>query len=468
MQKKSGCGFRGLSEYLLRNGRGQIVAGPVAGRSARELSHEFGLLRRLNPKLRQAVVHFSISPAPGDPAFTDSQWQALAERFMCDLGYADAPWVGVIHRDTDHVHLHVMGCRIDYQGKTVSNFNDFPRAEAIMRRVEADYGLRALTSSRELRDKAKPCKPHKVAKSRKTAPRPIDKPSGDNAMNDTAQTPANPFDPSDPQHATWPQPSEPGRDLAELAIVNTSPSIMMPSAGVAEPLTKKQAQAMRRSLVEEDYPQRMLTVLGDDLTRVFRHNGGVTLYFKQPGRIADQGDKLTVLGGMDEKLAARRIVAMGRERGWKSITFTGSASFLELAMREALKERLTVVTNDARQAAILAKVMAERQGDMGTVAGPAPMPPGAVPADEDILSLLSELDDLSPQPWPMPPKPAQSTQPVAAPPAAPVMPEVPKSPQVGTMPRFLNLRERLQDRREQHAPTGPGKATSPPAKRPGL
>ncbi|WP_295995925.1 LPD7 domain-containing protein [Rugamonas sp.] len=192
---------------------------------------------------------------------------------------------------------------------------------------------------------------------------------------------------------------------------------------------------------------------------MFRHADGATLYFKQQGRIADQGQKLTVLGGMDEKLAAQRIVALGCERGWKTISFTGSGSFVELAMREALKQRLTIIASDARQEVILAKVMAERQGGMGAIAGPA----GAISADDDIITLLDELDDLPAQPWPMPAQPVPSTVP-QAPPASPV---APKPPQVGVLPRFLNLSERLQDWREQKSQTAPKTNTAPPTKQPG-
>ena len=62
-----GRGFRGLAAYLLRRGRGRIVAGVMAGRTPRELSQEFGVLRRLNPKLNKAVAHLMLSPAPDDP-----------------------------------------------------------------------------------------------------------------------------------------------------------------------------------------------------------------------------------------------------------------------------------------------------------------------------------------------------------------------------------------------------------------
>ena len=455
-----GKGFRGLSAYLLRRGRGHVVAGPMAGRTPRELAKEFGALRRLNPKLIKAVAHLMLSPAPGDPPLTDIQWQAIAERYIRAMGFGNAPWVAVIHQDTDHQHMHLMACRISFDGKTVSDANDFRKSEAIVRKLEIEFGLAAVASP----DGFKPKPSTKLKK--KTTNHP-----GATTMTDstTPSTPTNPFDPSDPQHATWPEPFEPGRDLAELAIVATSPSIVMSGASPAEQLTDTARRNMRRSLVEDDYTQRMQLLLGDDLTRVHNHAHGATLYFKQPGRIADQGDRLTVLGGMEEKLAAQRIVALACGKRWKTITFTGSGSFVERAMREALKQRLTVVASSAGQEAILAKVMAERQGGMGTVAGPTPLPPGAVAGDEDILTPLYELDDLPPPPWSRPTKAKSPTQPVAAPPAAPaVLPaELPKAPPVGVLPMFLNLRERLQDRRERTPLTTPKPPLAPSTKRPG-
>lgn len=288
-------------------------------------------------------------------------------------------------------------------------------------------------------------------------------------MTDSIKPP-NP-DTSNPRHTDGPYPLEPGRDETELAHVHTIPGIVMPGASVAEPLSKKQAQDMRRAIVEPDYESRMRVLLGDDFTRAHRHADGATLYFKQQGRIADQGTKLTVLGGMEQSLAAQRIVTMGIDRGWKSIKFTGSGSFVELAMREALRQQLTVVADGSRQEIILAKIMAERRGRMGAMS----LPPGAVPADEDIPAILAELDDLPAQPGPMLSQPAKSTAPVAPPPAAPSDGDsdtdpnapAPKPPQVGVLPIFLNLAERLQDRRSHNPKGAPATAPVLPTPQPG-
>jgi hypothetical protein len=434
----------------MRYGRGRIIAGTMAGRTPRELSREFGALRRLNPKLTKAVAHLMLSPAPGDPPLSDAQWQEIAQRYAEGMGYADTAWCGVIHDDTDHQHLHIMACRIDLRGKTISDANSYRKSEAIVRRLEADFGLTAVASPTGLK--------------RARRAKPLTTNQGDAPMTDAPTTPPNPFHPDDPQHATWPEPFEPGRDLAELAIINSTPTIQVPSISLATPLSEDEKREMRRPLVEKNYEQRMSRALGSDLTHIYRHPMGTVLYFKQPGRIADHGHTLKVLGGMDEELAACRLVALGRERGWKTISFTGNGSFLELAMREALSERLTVIAKDARQQVILDKVLAERQGSMGTAAGPTPLPPGAVAGCEDILAPLDELDDLPPPPWSRPTKPESPTQPVAAPPAAPA---IPTPPPVGVVPMFRNLRERLQDRREQKAPRTPGPSPAQLGKRPG-
>lgn len=439
-----GRGFRGLAEYLLRDGRGEIVAGPMAGRTPRELAAEFGQLRRLNPKLGKAVAHFSLSPAPGDPPLTEAQWQAIAERFMSEMGF-DSAWCGVIHRDTDHEHLHLMACRIDLNGKTVSDANDYRRAEVAIRGIEADFGLIAV-----------PDPPRKKAK-----PIPTTTPTrGEQTMTDATPPTNNPFNPGDPHHAVWPEGYEPGRDLAELAMTETMDGIVSTSASVGEELTGRRARDMRRPTVEKGYEQGLRQLFGNELDTVYTHAGGAVLYFR-PGRqrIADGGHKLTALGGMPEERSAVRIVAIAKTRGWPSITFTGSPRFIELAMREAMAGGMKIIAQGDEQAAILAKLIAEKQGGMGAMAGPSI---GAHP----ILAPLAELDDIQAQTLS---RTAPPPAPVAPPPAFPEPePQPPRPPVVGVFPAFPNLRERLKERRDrlersQPQPTPP--TTPQPTKR---
>jgi hypothetical protein len=424
-----GRGFRGLAEYVLRNGRGQIVAGPMAGRTPRELAAEFGQLRRLNPKLGKAVAHFSLSPAPGDPPLTEAQWQEIAERFMSEMGF-DSAWCGVVHRDTDHEHLHLMACRVGWDGKTISDANDYRRAEAAIRGIERDYGLVAV-----------PDPPRKKPK-----PNPTTTTKEEDAMTDTT-IPSNPFPPDDPHHAIWPDGFEPGRDLAELGMIETVEGIVATSASVGEELPERRRRDMRRLTVEPGYEPGLRALFGNELATVYKHPGGAVLYFRPgPGRIADAGNKLTSLGDMPEAQSAVRIVAIAKTRAWPSITFTGSPKFVELAMREAMASGMKIIAKGDEQAAILAKLIAEKQGGMGAMAGPSI-------ADDPILAPLAELYDLPTQ---TSPRTAPTPAPVAPSPASPKPePQPQRAPVVGVFPAFPNLRERLKERRHQQARTQP-------------
>ncbi len=452
-----GRGFRGLCAYALRQGRGQIVAGPMAGRTPRELSREFGALRRLNPKLTKAVAHLMLSPAPGDPPLTDSQWQAIADRYIEGMGYAQAPWVGIVHRDTDHQHLHIIACRIGFDGKTVSDANDFRKSEAVVRRLESEFELVSVASPKGIKRKSTPQQANTTTE-------------GAPVMTDTNAMPPNPFNPSDPQHATWPHAYEPGRDLAELAIIDSTPSIVVPSGGVPVPVTTDREREMRRAIVEKGYEAQVQAVFGDVLTRVYRHGGGATLYFRDMGRIADRGSSLQALGDMPDKLAAARIVAMAANppKQWKTISFTGTDAFLLCAMREARKHRIDIVAVGQDQQEILANVMAEEQGGMGSNAGPATGAAApAVPVDP-ILTILSELDEISAQTLPRTAPPLAPVVPAfALPPAPPATPHQPVPAQVlGVLPRFLNLKERIKDRRESRGPAAPAPTTPTAPRKP--
>ena len=442
-KKSNGKGFRGLAQYLLRRGRGDIIAGVMAGHTPRELAHEFGQLRCLNPRMKQAVMHFSISPAPEDPQLTDAQWQHIAQRFIEALGYQDAPWVAVMHRDDPlHVHMHIMTSRIDLKGRTVSNFNDYRKAEKLMRQLEDELGLRSVEGAHGPRHEPQPA----------------------NTTNNHSQ--GGTMQSEDPTRSAPPPASDqpvynPGTSIATLGMVLTHPEIR--ANGASAEVLPKVAREMRRRTLDPDYEGRMRALLGPSLTRAYRHSEGVLLYFREKGEIHDLGSRLIAQGGMEEQLAAQRIVAMGQERGWSNITFTGSPRFIEHAMRAALRARLEVIAKGDQQAEILAKVMAERRGGMGALA----LPVGAIPADQDIQAILAELDDRPAQPGPMPSQPAQPTAPVAPPPAPPDNPTAPKPPQTGVLPIFMNLRERLQDRRAQKTSQAPGTTPAPPVKRPG-
>lgn len=148
-----GKGFRGALEYDLTKEGGQVLDTNMAGENPRELSAEFGEIRKLRPNLGKAVLHVSLSAAPGEK-LTDEQWREIGKRYMDGMGLEKNQFVITRHNDTEHEHIHILANRIRFDGSVTSDSQDYRRQETIMRELERDYGLQRVAPSHEAERKA--------------------------------------------------------------------------------------------------------------------------------------------------------------------------------------------------------------------------------------------------------------------------------------------------------------------------
>lgn len=148
-----GKGFRGALEYDLTKEGGQVLDTNMAGENPRELAAEFGEIRKLRPTLGKAVLHVSLSAAPGEK-LTDEQWREIGKRYMDGMGLEKNQFVITRHNDTEHEHIHILANRIRFDGSVTSDSQDYKRQETIMRELERDYGLQRVAPSHEAERKA--------------------------------------------------------------------------------------------------------------------------------------------------------------------------------------------------------------------------------------------------------------------------------------------------------------------------
>lgn len=148
-----GSGFRGAAEYDIEKEGGKIIDTNMAGENPRELAKEFGEIRKIRRNLRKAVLHVSLSAAPGEK-FTDDQWRDIGKRYMDGMGLEKNQFVTTRHTDTEHEHIHILANRIRFDGSVTSDSQDYKRQEVIMRELERDYGLQRVAPSREAQRKA--------------------------------------------------------------------------------------------------------------------------------------------------------------------------------------------------------------------------------------------------------------------------------------------------------------------------
>jgi hypothetical protein len=148
-----GRGFRGALQYDLSKEEGRVIDTDMNGDGARELAAEFGAIRKLRPGLSKAVLHVSLSAAPGEH-LTDSQWIKIGQRYLNGTGLDRNQYIITRHTDTEHEHIHLLANRIQFDGAVTSDSHDYRRHEILMRAIERDLGLRQVALSMDAERRA--------------------------------------------------------------------------------------------------------------------------------------------------------------------------------------------------------------------------------------------------------------------------------------------------------------------------
>ncbi|MYM23096.1 relaxase/mobilization nuclease domain-containing protein [Duganella sp. FT135W] len=141
-----GRGFRGTLAYDLNPEKGRVIDTNMSGTTERELAKEFGEVRNLRPKLGKAVLHVSLSAAPGEH-LSDEQWREVSMRYLHGMGLENNQYMVTRHLDTEHEHVHLLVNRIRFDGGVTSDSHDYRRQEMLMRAIEREYDLQRVQPS---------------------------------------------------------------------------------------------------------------------------------------------------------------------------------------------------------------------------------------------------------------------------------------------------------------------------------
>lgn len=316
-----GRGFRGAAEYLtggVKTGhfaRGILIDTNLTGTTPRQWAKEAAAFRRLRPTLGKAVFHGCLSLSSEDRQLSGAEWQKIGRQYLAGLGFADCPFVAMRHSDTDHDHCHFLALRITPQGETVSDKNDYKRAEAIVREIEHDFGLIQIPPSNN--------------KKKEIDMDEMDKQAIEARLEESS-------------NEAW----------ENLATVTPLPDPMIEVPGN---LTEKQRRELRRQLLDKEYQDMIRAKLGSWVRHIHAHPGGLTIYAHDKGYIKDRGDTITA-HGMSNTQAAERLIELAIAKGWGSVVLRGDDAFLREVMAMALRMGLSVQPLDDHQLAILLEV----------------------------------------------------------------------------------------------------------------
>jgi hypothetical protein len=138
----TGRSFGGCVRYVVNKPEAKILSVEgVRMQNASAIIHDFNLQRKMRPELGKAVGHLVLSWSKEDSAkLSDDIMIERAKEYMKKVGIRDTQYVVVRHSDRAHPHLHLIYNRVDNNGKTISDKNNFAKNVKACKEITLKYG----------------------------------------------------------------------------------------------------------------------------------------------------------------------------------------------------------------------------------------------------------------------------------------------------------------------------------------
>jgi hypothetical protein len=137
--------FRSCCRYVCQyQSRAEVLkAEGVRGHDHKLMAEDFENQRILRPDKRQAVFHSVLSFYPGEKV-SDKKMVEIAEQYLTRIGMVNTQYVIAKHTDRDHLHMHVIGNRVDNEGHSIAEGWLGLRAKKVAQELTRKHDLKAV------------------------------------------------------------------------------------------------------------------------------------------------------------------------------------------------------------------------------------------------------------------------------------------------------------------------------------
>ncbi len=135
--------FKRCVQYVTGKEEAKVLASDgVLLTSTQDIIDSFEFQQQMNPRISKPVGHITLSFLPEDKdKLTDEIMSKIAMEYMELMGIKDTQFLLVRHFDNGNPHCHLVYNRINNEGKTISDQNDFRRNEQVTKLLKRKYGL---------------------------------------------------------------------------------------------------------------------------------------------------------------------------------------------------------------------------------------------------------------------------------------------------------------------------------------
>ena len=143
-KQTKGTSFGGCVRYVLKEEKSKLLEAAGVDGTPEQMAEQFELQALLNDKVKNIVGHTSLNFSPEDSErlkSDDALMLQIAHDYMKLMGIENTQYIIARHIDREHPHCHIVFNRVDNDGKTISDKNDFRRNEKACKMLTAKYRL---------------------------------------------------------------------------------------------------------------------------------------------------------------------------------------------------------------------------------------------------------------------------------------------------------------------------------------
>ncbi len=143
-KQTKGTSFGGCVRYVLKEEKSKLLEAVGVDGMPEQMAEQFELQTLLNDKVKNIVGHTSFNFSPEDSErlkSDDALMLQIAHDYMKLMGIENTQYIIARHIDREHPHCHIVFNRVDSDGKTISDKNDFRRNEKVCKMLTAKYRL---------------------------------------------------------------------------------------------------------------------------------------------------------------------------------------------------------------------------------------------------------------------------------------------------------------------------------------
>lgn len=143
-KQTKGTSFGGCVHYVLKEEKSKLLEAIGVDGTPEQMAEQFELQSLLNDKVKNIVGHTSLNFSPEDSErlkHDDELMLQIVHDYMKLMGIQNTQYIIARHIDREHPHCHIVFNRVDNDGKTISDKNDFRRNEKVCKMLTAKYRL---------------------------------------------------------------------------------------------------------------------------------------------------------------------------------------------------------------------------------------------------------------------------------------------------------------------------------------